>query len=671
MIQAQSPDSVIQVWDSVTGRFVDSVVVRSPLPDPLVPIVQFIFQQPGWVMLGEVVLGAIVALAALVLLWRRRRAVRTWLVTRDRGVKLAMVGGVGLVLLLILGTGLKTYHYMMHDNDFCRGCHIFVPSGQVFVRPDTGTYLLVNKQEGKHDTLSCHACHPFNIESQTKELVAWMVARPDKIPPHGKVPREICEQCHVTGPAKDKWKRITTTAGHRTHLESDSLKSAGIACLTCHARTAHRFQPADTTCAQQGCHFTDSIRIRLGRMTSRFEPGKPLPNEEQLYCNSCHQFTADAQFLAPDSALALLRPASRQCFTCHEMRILLATYDPAREPHGGGCGMCHNPHTDRKPADALKSCTDAQCHANWRDVDFHTGAAHRKITQQCEVCHEPHGARVDASDCVGCHKSVRYGPRSRLRPPLPFDTTAALKQTSSREPPRPLVEPGRARGQGASPSDDDPPEHRTDVSASPSDTFPHDRHRRLACLTCHDLRSKERRLTFEAPRGCQICHHQRPAQADCASCHQSSELPVTVPTQVAVAVPKHDRRRRTVQFPHAAHDTLACTGCHVTPVTLAPADSVLTCAGCHDKHHAQSRDCATCHRSAQTTAAHRLPVQAHVACDGCHTPATVARLVPTRSFCLACHQPQQDHYAPKECSACHFQRTPQQLEPQLRRQGRT
>jgi len=659
-----------QAQDSLSQHFVDSVVVKSPLPDPLIPVVQWIFQKPGWVMGSGIVLGAIVALTVLVLAWRRRRAIRTWLVTRERGVKLAMAGAVGTVPLLMVGTGIKAYDFMMHDNDFCAGCHIFVPSGQLFVRPDTGTYLLVNKHEGKHDTLSCHACHPFEIKAQTKELFYWIVARPDKIPPHGKVPRDICEQCHVTGRAKDTWKRITTTAGHRTHLDSDSAALKDVACLTCHARTAHRFQPADTTCAQQGCHFTDSIRIRLGRMNSRFDPGQPLPNEEQLYCNSCHQFTADAQFLAPDSALALLRPASRQCFTCHEMRTLLATYDPAREPHGGGCGMCHNPHTDVKPADALTSCADAQCHATWREVDFHTGAAHRKVAERCETCHEAHSARVDASDCVGCHKWVRYGPRTRLRPPLPFDTTQALKQTSSREPPRGLIEPGRARGQGAAPPEDDPPESRTDVSVSPSDTFPHDRHSRLACLTCHDLRSRER-LTFEAPRGCQICHHQRPGQADCASCHQPGELAATFPAQMAVAVPQHDRRRRTVQFPHAAHDTLACTSCHVTPVTLAPADSVLTCAGCHASHHAESRDCAGCHRSAEITAPHQQPVQAHVACDACHTLATVARLVPTRSFCLACHQPQQDHYSPTECSACHFQRTPHELQLQLRRTGQS
>ena len=194
---AATGDSIVRVWDSIAGRFVDSVVVRSPLPDPLVPIVQWIFQKPGWVMVGGIILGTALAVAALVILWPRRRAILTWLVTRQRGVKLAMAGAVGAVLLLMIGTGVKARDYMMHDNDFCRGCHVFVPSGQVFVRPDTGTYLLVNKPEGKHDSLSCHACHPFELKAQTKELFYWIIERPDKIPPHAKVPREICEQCHV------------------------------------------------------------------------------------------------------------------------------------------------------------------------------------------------------------------------------------------------------------------------------------------------------------------------------------------------------------------------------------------------------------------------------------------------------------------------------------------
>jgi hypothetical protein len=649
-----------QAQDSLSQPFVDSVVVKSPLPDPLIPVVQWIFQKPGWVMAGGIVLGAIVVLAVLILAWRRRRAIWTWLVTRDRGVKLAMAGAVGAVLLLVLGTGVKTYDYMMHDNDFCAGCHIFVPSGQLFVRPDTGTYLLVNKHEGKHDTLSCHACHPFEIKSQSKELFYWIVARPDKIPPHGKVPRQICEECHVTGPAKDTWKRITTTAGHRTHLDSDSAPLKDVACLTCHARTAHRFQPADTTCAQKGCHLTDEVKIKLGRMAARFSPAnlKPLPNEEQLYCNSCHQFTADAQFLAPDSATGLLRPASRQCFGCHEMRTLLATFDPARDPHGGSCGMCHNPHTDAKPSEALKSCASSQCHSNWREVDFHTGAAHRKVAERCETCHSPHQARVDASDCVGCHEKTRGRPGSRLRPPVPFDTTRALQQSSSREPPRRLIEPGRARGQGAAPPEGDPPQNRTDVSASPSDTFPHKRHTRLACLTCHDLRSKRRPLTFEPPRGCQICHHQNPAARDCTVCHQASELAGPKRVKVQVAVFRHARRAREVDFAHQSHRDVACVKCHQSPVSLAPTPEAASCTGCHEDHHTADRDCATCHRTAEIVTAHEPPVDAHRACNQCHASATVAALTPSRSFCLACHDPKVNHYEPKECTVCHLQATP-------------
>src|SRR6476659_8608167 len=80
----------LQAQDPLTGHFVDSVVVRSPLPDPLVPIVQWIFQKPGWLMAGGIVVGAVVAIAAIVYLWGRRRAIGTWLVTRQRGTKLLM-----------------------------------------------------------------------------------------------------------------------------------------------------------------------------------------------------------------------------------------------------------------------------------------------------------------------------------------------------------------------------------------------------------------------------------------------------------------------------------------------------------------------------------------------------------------------------------------------------
>ncbi|HEX6407146.1 MAG TPA: hypothetical protein VFZ90_08160 [Gemmatimonadales bacterium] len=664
-IQGHPPlsDTLAGIQDSLSGRFVDSVVVRSPLPDPLIPIVQWIFQRPSWVMISGIVLGALLALAVLLLIWRRRKGIGHWLITRDRGVKLALGAAVAAVLLLVLAGGLKAHDYVMHDNDFCAGCHIFVPSGQIFVRPDTGTYLLVNKLEGPHDSLSCHACHPFELKAQSKELYYWIMARPDQIPPHAKVPRAICEQCHVQGEAKKTWQRVASTAGHRIHLESDSAPLKSVQCLTCHARTAHRFQPADTTCAQKGCHLTDDIKIRLGRMAARFHdrPVKPLPNEEQLYCNSCHQFTAEAQLVSLDSAGRTLVPRERQCFGCHEMQALLATFDPAKDPHKGSCGMCHNPHTDVKPKDALKSCAEANCHATWRSVPFHVGAAHRKVAQRCETCHQPHAARVDASDCAGCHAEVRKR-GGRVQPPLPFDTTKALRQTLR------LVEPGRARGRGDAPAGDDPAPGISARPPSVSDSFSHRRHRRLSCITCHTTTSPTSSLTFTPPRGCQICHHQRPSRSDCVSCHQPAELSSPDQVTVEVVVPKHPPRPRPVSFDHSAHAKVQCIQCHTVPVTMAPKAEAATCTSCHDDHHTTNRNCASCHQNPDIVEAHARPVDAHSGCDECHEPATVAALTPTRSFCLTCHS--VDHYAERECTQCHFLESPEAYRRHLKEPGR-
>ena len=91
-----------QVKDTLTGRILDSVVVDSPLPDPMVPLVQWIFQKPGWLMASGIILAAIVVVVGGLFLWRRRQAIWTWLATRERGVKLGMAAAVGALLLLIV-----------------------------------------------------------------------------------------------------------------------------------------------------------------------------------------------------------------------------------------------------------------------------------------------------------------------------------------------------------------------------------------------------------------------------------------------------------------------------------------------------------------------------------------------------------------------------------------
>ncbi|MEO8200544.1 MAG: hypothetical protein ABI679_08505 [Gemmatimonadota bacterium] len=646
---------------STTGvhpQVTDSVAAHPTFADPVIAVVQFIFQQSPWVMWGGVVVGVLVAAAVLTVVWKRRVALRTWLTTRSGAVKLAMLGGVAILAVGVAGLGYRANTFVEKDNRFCNGCHIFVATGQARIESDTGHYTLVNRLEGKHDTLSCHSCHELKPLKEAVKMVWWMSGvRDDRIPPHAKVPRRVCEGCHVQGDAKEMWQKIATTAGHRTHLESDSTALDSIQCITCHAQEVHRFVPVNTTCTQKGCH--ENTRIVLGQMS---QTSVAL----EAHCTACHQFTAEVPQLATrDSAAGTLVPGDKQCRACHQMEARLPQFDPAKDPHKGTCGMCHDPHAQKEVQEAKLSCTNSSCHATWRDNPFHTGANHRRVAQQCTTCHLPHQARVDASDCTGCHQQVRARSHQKLQPPLPFDTTAT-KQRAAVEPP--AREP---RGKGDAPALlDSGGAVSVSIPAPTADSFPHTRHRQLPCLTCHTTREGQGGgLTFVAPRGCQICHHQAANRNQCVTCHQPDELAaVPYSATVSVTVGNHAARERTVPFRHEVHRNEKCVDCHTQAVTLAPDTVVRTCVSCHAQHHAPDRQCATCHRTEQIVTAHRRPVEAHKDCDLCHTPARVAELVPTRTLCLTCHA-DKDHYPPKQCTVCHFQSSPELYRAHLTRTG--
>jgi hypothetical protein len=611
-----------------------------PLPGGVAAVLRFFFNLPQWIQIAGFFIGLAVAVWLLVVLWRRRFQIISWVKTRQRGVKIGLVAAAAVLVIGGAGFGTVSWNYMQHDNAFCTGCHIMKGPFQRF----TGS---------KHDSLSCHNCHQQSIFASARQLYLWVADRPEKIAMHAKVPTRVCAACHVQGDReKEKWKRIATTAGHRVHLESDSSALRNVQCTTCHGLEVHRFVPVDSTCGQSGCHI--GTEIRLGKMAG----------QTGFHCIACHQFTADVPLLATrDSAAGTLRPGARECFSCHEMRAKLADFDPARDPHRQTCGMCHNPHAQTRPADALKSCASAGCHAGWRDEPFHTGAPHRKVAQQCTLCHQPHGAKVDASDCAGCHAAVKDRSHGRVSPPQAFDTTRALRRVSWIDTHEP--EP---RGKG----DANPPRAAPvprSLLPAPVDSFPHDRHKQLACLTCHVTTRSNARLTFEPPRGCQICHHQAPATSDCSKCHASGELAPAHAETIAVAVTNQPARPRSVGFSHAVHSQLRCTTCHTTPVSLDPAAPVKACTACHEDHHSARRDCAGCHSGADIRTAHADSANAHVTCDACHRAATIARLVPDRGFCLTCHAARREHYATRECTTCHFQASPDAYRAHLRREG--
>jgi hypothetical protein len=647
-------------------QIADSVVPQRFAP---APIIQFIFQQPPWLMWGGVVVAVILGSFLLYRVWQRRQEIRAWYGSWSRGSKAAFFGALALLAVGAVAFSAKSYDYVMNDSRFCTGCHIFMPPGHTVSIADTGDYTLISRLSGKHDTLNCHTCHTFHAMSEARKMVFWMsgfrytkeALNKEGAPAHGYVPRTVCEGCHVQGAAKETWQAIVGTAGHRVHLESDSASGkllSGSECLTCHAQTAHVFRPTDTTCSQRGCHLTDKTRIRLGKMSAA----------GGMHCTLCHAFTTVVPALATaDSASASLRPAAKQCLGCHSMQQVLPDFNAAKDPHKAQCGVCHNPHEQTTPAAALKSCASAGCHANWRENPFHTGKIHKSVAQNCLTCHQPHSARVDASDCVGCHNSVRA--RTKYRPPLPFDTTKALRRVSLAAP-GPTDEEPRGKGDIA-------PEEVssgallsrlvTPDSGLPADSFPHSRHRKLSCIVCHSTGSGHGGLNFEQPRGCQICHHQAPATSRCATCHAADEMarPLTLP--IHLTVEREPPRTRDVRFAHPKHASIQCVQCHVTPVTLDPPAPVMSCRDCHATHHEARRDCASCHTGYDIRAKHAFSGESsHQRCDACHTASTVKMLEPLRSFCATCHEPQRDaHYADRECVTCHLLREPAEWKRKL------
>jgi cytochrome c nitrite reductase small subunit len=602
-----------------------ATVGPSPLPGGVAAVVRFLFNLPSWLQIVALVLGLAAAVALLAALWRRRAAIRDWVVTRRRGVQLWLAAGLAAVVLGVAGFGGASWHYMQHDNGFCTGCHVMGPAYQRFIRSE-------------HDSLSCHDCHEQSLFASMRQLYLWVAQRPQEIGPHAKVPNEVCKRCHVTGQPKI-WQRIASTAGHRTHLESDSSALKNIKCVTCHGLEVHRFAPVDSTCAQAGCHVTTAIK--LGKMQA----------QTSLHCVTCHRFTREVPtFLPLDSARGRLVPGVSECFDCHQMRAVLTEFDAARDPHAGKCGACHDPHEQARPRDAAATCARSGCHADWRARPFHVGPAHRKVGEQCTLCHLPHAAKVDPSDCAGCHAAVRERRAQvrgrRLTPPLPFDTTKALKSIS--------FGPRKGKGDGPFFDGGGPP-----AGAGRADTFPHQSHKALACITCHLSQRQPARLTFQPSRGCQICHHEKPATLDCARCHRAGELAAPESVTVKVAVSGAPARAHPARFDHAQHRDTPCLTCHVTPVTLAPAPPVASCKSCHDDHHAAGRRCDACHALDDAgREAHALTERAHIACDACHTPEIVAGLTPDRAFCITCHADQRRHYAARECTVCHFQAPP-------------
>ena len=574
---------------------------------------------PQWVQLGGILVGVPVAAILAWQVWKRRAAIWAWWKSRPLALRFTIIAAILVVATGASATGLASYNYVMHQNDFCQSCHIMDTAWNRF-------------QVSAHKNIQCHACHRQPLYVSSVELFYWVTERRMEVPEHDKVPTAVCDECHMQQGTDSAITLVSLTAGHAVHLRSDSSALKNVQCVTCHGYDFHIFVPNKSTCEQSGCHTT--IRVNLGAMS-----GQSFP-----HCTICHDFRSRVSLTATVAeAKVKLTPKAVNCFSCHAMTQQIGAYDLAADPHKGNCGICHNPHTQTKPADAFKSCAQSQCHGAADTLTgFHRGLGGHKL-DQCGLCHRAHTWKVNGNDCVSCHKTIR---------PVDAPVGARAQRQSAT---RPVVLPAVYRRPGAAAA----AAARTTVVASmpgaasfagsrAQDTaaFQHALHKSITCTTCHGTTTTHGGLKFERPAGCFACHHGADQAVPCTTCHLTqSLLPRPVPVTFAIST-RPAPLTRTLTFPHARHSALACTTCHANDVNRTV---FTTCATCHTSHHNPEANCAGCHPTARE--GHDRSV--HTGCARCHTDSTVAALPVNRNVCLVCHQEQRDHYPTGNCATCH------------------
>lgn len=206
-------------------------------------------------------------------------------------------------------------------------------------------------------------------------------------------------------------------------------------------------------------------------------------------------------------------------------------------------------------------------------------------------------------------------------------------------------------------------------AASDTTRFSHQRHKSVACRSCHRSERTHGELAVRTERDCASCHHSTQAavrKVECTSCHSKGELttPRTVRTAFATSV-RAEARSRDLAFDHTRHAKVACRSCHQKSPSFAFDRG---CGSCHEDHHVTKSTCTSCHTEGRLGEAHPRDV-VHRGCSGagCHQDATVAALAPERNVCLTCHATQADHKPGRECATCHQVRWP--AAARLRRAG--
>ncbi|MEZ4414140.1 MAG: NapC/NirT family cytochrome c [Gemmatimonadota bacterium] len=373
---------VIAAWTEA-GTGLQEIPESLTSPFPLVTRISiWLFQLPSVIQVPAALAGAVVLLWLGRKLWKEGPRLWGWARSRSTALQIGFVV-LGVVALTVVSmVGMSGYNYTQHSNDFCVSCHVM---DDAFTRFG----------QSEHAEEGCHDCHQQPISASLRQVALWVLERPTSIGSHAPVPNQVCMRCHVEDDPDETWQRISATAGHRVHLESDSTVLENVQCVKCHAREIHHFVPTAETCGQSECHDNGSVDLVLGGMSS---------DTTSLHCVICHEFTAPVSESAPRSdAFGRLIPDSQDCQSCHEMEGLPKEFDIEQEPHQGTCGYCHNPHVQEEPSQAYNTCTNAGCHEQPEQLSAFHRDEHAQVANDCGACHEEHRWEAPIR-CDACHE---------------------------------------------------------------------------------------------------------------------------------------------------------------------------------------------------------------------------------------------------------------------------
>ena len=361
--------------------------------------------------------------------------------------------------------------------------------------------------------------------------------RPEKIPAHTPVPNTICAECHEQPTADSAWKRISATAGPPgappVGLRSGS---ADVLCLDCHAREVHAFKAVDV-----GLHSragaTTRCTVRLG---ADGEPDRValhhVPRLRPLRRRACGDGLV-APGARPRAAAVLHLPRDareargarpRQGSAPGELRRVP---QPARPDAGG-----------RTPSRRVRR---SGCHANADTLTaFHRGLGVAPAGSSAARATSPTAgrwSRRSASRAIATSTGI-----VALRAPAPpRDSDGADHGPRCLASPR-AARAGAARGSGARmrllrAAEGGRAPRRTG-GARRHVPFQHGRHRKVACVACHDASRQHAAITVQpAPTASRVTMPPTSAPVPARACHATCGAPVGLRRGHQ---PAHQRTRR-------------------------------------------------------------------------------------------------------------------------------